>query len=120
MMIRQTSSMPGTTPNTRSPSPDMTRTMETSMIVIVVTPARNLPFMMESRNMGWETNLLIVPVLISRLMESKPSTNPMRGPKKATNCARENPVPVEVKSIKNTNFGLAIPSSSSLRLTPVM
>jgi len=39
------------------------------MMVMAATPARNLPFMMGSRKMGWEASLDMVPVLFSRLME---------------------------------------------------
>jgi hypothetical protein len=47
-MRRSTSAAPGTMPSIRIPKAEMMSVMETSMMVIVATPARNLPLMTAS------------------------------------------------------------------------
>ena len=54
------------------------------------------------------------------LMQSKPNTSPIRGPKKATNWIMEKSAPVALNSIRKGNRVLARASRFSLKWTPAM
>lgn len=82
----------------------MIRKILSNIIAMVAKPAKNFPLIKESRKIGWDKIMLIVPWERSELMASKPKIIPINGPKKPIKKVNEGSDPAdEMKNPRRVN-----------------